>query len=273
MVRSGISIIIALFFLASCSGCLNQNKPENAAEEANKPLMSGDTTDLETSGEMLTSTNNDSAIRLEPGGKVKIPFGNQKLDNSPEIRNTVEYHYKRGLVLFQISKYEDGIKEFDTVISMDPKMGKAYINRGTAWMELKNYPEATKDFQKAISLNNSDSLAYLNLGLAYLYQGNFTGAIEANTKLISLTPTDAKAFFNRGFAYGQIKDFKNAISDFDQAIRVAPQDFEVHVARAAFRVRIGNLPGAREDLTNAKAVADEATAAKIGQMLERLGAP
>jgi tetratricopeptide (TPR) repeat protein len=231
MVRSGISIIIALFFLASCSGCLNQNKPENAAEEANKPLMSGDTSDLETSGEMLTSTNNDSAIRLEPGGKVKIPFGNQKLDNSPEIRNTVEYHYKRGLVLFQISKYEEGIKEFDTVISMDPKMGKAYINRGTAWMELKNYPEAARDFQKAINLNNSDSLAYINLGLAYLYQGNFTGAIEANTKLINITPTDPKAFFNRGFAYGQIKDFKNAISDFDQAIRINPSYHEAYFNR------------------------------------------
>jgi tetratricopeptide (TPR) repeat protein len=231
MVRSGISIIIALFFLASCSGSFNQNKPENAAEEANKPLISGDSTDLETSGEMLTSTNNDSTIRLEPGGKVKIPFGNQKLDNSPEIRNTVEYHYKRGLVLFQISKYEEGIKEFDTVISMDPKMGKAYINRGTAWMELKNYPEATKDFQKAISLNNSDSLAYINLGLAYLYQGNFTGAIEASTKLINITPTDPKAFFNRGFAYGQLKDYKNAISDFDQAIKINSSYHEAYFNR------------------------------------------
>ncbi len=220
MVRSGISIIIALFFLASCSGSFNQNKPENAAQETDKPLMSDDSTDLETNAAMLTSTNHDSVIRLEPGEKVKIPVGQQKLDNSPEIRNTVEYHYKRGLVLFQISKYEEGIKEFDTVISMDPKMGKAYINRGTAWMELKNYPEATKDFQKAIGLSDSDSTAYLNLGLAYLYQGNFTGAVEANTKLIGLSPTDAKAYFNRGFAHGQLKDYKNAISDFDQAIRI-----------------------------------------------------
>jgi Flp pilus assembly protein TadD len=64
---------------------------------------------------------------------------------------------------------------------------------------------------------------------------------------------------------------ESAIGDFDEAIRVAPQDFEVHVARATFRMRIGNLPGAREDLINAKAVADEATALKIGEMLERLG--
>jgi len=253
MIRSGISIIIAIFFMASCSGCLNQNKPENKTTETENPIMTDDdSSDLKIGGQPAPGTNNDSVIRLEPAGKVNSPFSNQKLDNSPEIRNTAEYHYKRGLVLFTISKYEDGIKEFDTVISMDPKMGKAYINRGSAWMELKKYQEAARDFQNAIGLSDSDSTAYLNLGLAYLYQGNFTGAIEANTKLIGLSPKDAKAFFNRGFAYAQIKDFRNAINDFDQAIRINPSYHEAYFNRGLAYFFSNNKTAACRDWELAK---------------------
>jgi Flp pilus assembly protein TadD len=68
-----------------------------------------------------------------------------------------------------------------------------------------------------------------------------------------------------------LKDGKSAIADFDRAIEVAPGDADVHVARATFRLRIGNLPGARADLVAARAVADPATAARIDVMLTKLG--
>lgn len=233
MIKSGISIIIALILMASFYGCLNQNNAENDATGADNMMevVENDTSAFADGNRLDSGTNNDSIAMRGKSQSLKKPFGQQKLDDSPEIRNTAEFHYKRGLVLFSISKYEEGIKEFDTVIMMDSKMGKAYINRGTALIELKKYREAAGDFEKAISLNNADSTAYLNLGLSYLYLGDFTRSIEATTKLISLSPNNEKAYFNRGFAYGQLKDFKKAISDFNQAIRINPSYHEAYFNR------------------------------------------
>ncbi len=101
--------------------------------------------------------------------------------------------------------------------------------------------------------------------------GEPKSAVADFTTAILGDPAFGRAYVGRARAKLALDDGKSAIADFDEAIAVAPQDFEVHVARAAFRVRIGNLAGARVDLTNAKAVADEATALKIGEMLERLG--
>ncbi len=65
-------------------------------------------------------------------------------------------------------------------------------------------------------------------------------------------------------------DNNGAIVDFDKAVAVSPKDFEVFVSRATFRLQIGNIAGAKADLESAKAVADEATAAKLQAMISKL---
>lgn len=245
MTKSGVLIILSIYFMASCTGCFNKQSAQN-----DKP--GADTLVENVENDSAEVKINDSSVKEKSAVKVKNPFGQQKLEDLPAIRNTAEFHYKRGLVLFKISNYEEGIKEFDTVIKMDPKMGKAYINRGSAWMELKKYREAANDFEKAISLSSFDSTAYLNLGLAYLYLGDFQAAVEANSKLIRLTPTDAKAFFNRGFAYGQMKDFKNAIADFDQAVKINPSYHEAFFNRGLAYFFSGDKTKACSDWETAK---------------------
>lgn len=255
MMRLSFSTIVFLLFLASCSGVFNQGKSETDNPATNTPVPSGveDTSKAFTTETPASGIGNDSSNQAEqPGLKVKLPVGQQKLDNSPEIRNTAEFHYKRGLVLFKISKYDEGIKEFDTVIRMDPKMGKAYINRGTALMEIKRYKEAAGDFEKAIGLSSNDSTAYLNLGLSYFYIGDFKASIEANTKLIGLTPHDPIAFYNRGISYGQLKDYKSAIGDFDQAIRLKPTYNEAYFNRGLAYYFSGNKETACQDWEMAK---------------------
>ncbi len=252
MTKSGVLIMLSIFFMASCSGCFNKQSAHNDKPGADTIVQIVENDSAEVKINETSGTINDSVIKGESTPKIKKPFGQQKLEDSPAIRNTAEFHYKRGLVLFKISNYEEGIKEFDTVIKMDPKMGKAYINRGSAWMELKKYREAANDFEKAIGLSSSDSTAYLNLGLAYLYLGDFKEAADANSKLIRLTPTDAKAFFNRGFAYGQMKAFKNAIADFDQAVKINPSYHEAFFNRGLAYFFSGDKTKACSDWETAK---------------------
>ena len=131
--------------------------------------------------------------------------------------------------------------------------------------------KAMAAFTKALEADSRNVAAAYERGQLLLVIGEPKSAVADFTTAILGDPAFGRAYVGRARAKLALKDGKSAIADFDQAITVAPRDFEVHVARAAFRIHIGNLAGAREDLTNAKAVADEATALKIGEMLERLG--
>ncbi|NCC71763.1 MAG: tetratricopeptide repeat protein [Sphingobacteriia bacterium] len=137
-------------------------------------------------------------------------------------RGTDEFHYKRGLVLYEIKNYLEGIKEFDTVIKISPNLGSAYVNRGKGFIQLEEYQKALADFQKAVAIDPSDSTAYLNLAIAHYQLNDFNGCIEANTRLLELSPNNVMGYFNRGTAYGKINDFRNAIADFNKAVQIDP---------------------------------------------------
>ena len=144
-------------------------------------------------------------------------------ERDEKFKNTVEYHYKRGLVLFKINKYEEGVREFDTAIDMDPGMSDSYLNRGKGLMELKRFEAARKDFEQAVNLDHRDTTTYLYLAMAHYNLGNFQEAVEANTEVIILAPRKAKGYYNRGIAYGLLKDYEKAIADFNQAIAINPK--------------------------------------------------
>lgn len=147
------------------------------------------------------------------------------------------------------------------------------VARGMKALEARDVVSAMAAFTEVLEADPRNVTAAYERGRLLLVIGEPGNAVADFTTAILGDPAFGRAYVGRAQAKLVLKDAESAIADFDQAIMVAPGDFEVHVARAAFRLRIGNIPGARTDLANAKAVADEATAARIGQMLDSLGAP
>lgn len=133
-----------------------------------------------------------------------------------------QIHFLKGIALFEAGKYQEGIKEFDTVLQLDSSLVNAWINRGKAYMEIKNYSRAVTDLQKATQLQPDDTTAYIYLGLTHFHLGNLKECIEANTRWIELSPRSAMAYYNRGIAYGNLKDYKRAIEDFQRALKIDP---------------------------------------------------
>ncbi len=145
------------------------------------------------------------------------------------------------------------------------------IAQGMEALAARDVVKAMEAFSAALDADPGNVTAAYERGRLLAVIGEPQNAVADFTTAILGDPAFGRAYVGRAQAKLTLKDVKSAIADFDQAIAVAPGDFEVHVARAAFRIRIGNLPGAREDLESARAVADEATAARIGEMLDRLG--
>lgn len=173
-------------------------------------------------------------------------------EGKDKFKNTVEYHYKRGLVLFKLNNYVDGVKEFDTAITMDSDRTNSYINRGKGLMELKRWDAARRDFEKAVNLNSRDTTSYQLLAMAQYQLGNYQEAVEANTELIILAPRNANGYCNRGIAYGVLKEFDKAITDFNQAIAINPKYAEAFFNRGLAYYFTGDKKAACEDWELAK---------------------
>ena len=177
-------------------------------------------------------------------------IGAKEIDE--KFKNTVEYHYKHGLVLFKLKKYEEGVREFDTAIDMDPGMSDSYLNRGRGLMELKRFEAARKDFEQAVNLDHRDTTTYLYLAMAHYNLGNYQEAVEANTEVIILAPRKAKGYYNRGIAYGLLKDYEKAIADFNQAIAINPKYAVAFYNRGLAYYFWGDKKAACEDWEMAK---------------------
>jgi len=216
------SLIYWLFSTLTIVACVNRNTDQPAGQK----LVTPDTTPQVNSTDISASTSGSNEIELPFRIESDNPGANQSGAN-PE-RGTAEFHFKRGLVLYAINNYDEGILEFDTTITIDPKLTTAYINRGKGYLHVQNYPKALADFQQAVDLDNKDTTAYLHLALAHYHLGNLQQCVEANNEYVRLAPNSATAYFNRGTAFGKLNDLPKAIRDFSSAVSISPKYAEAH---------------------------------------------
>ena len=250
--RNIFYLIILTTFLIACSQSKNKSvkkTPDDAVQVIDSSVYDNDTVILidEKIRETFEELDEpDTEIQeTRKAFKVKNPVPDS-------VRKDVEYHFKRGLVLFSINKYNDGIKEFDTVLQMEPKNSKAFTNRGKGKIELKNYESALKDMETAYSLNQRDSTTMMLLGLARYYTSDFQGALEIYNEIIGNTTSNVKAFYNRGLAYGRLKQYDKAISDFNKAIELEPEYQQAYFNRGLAKYFSGNKEAACADWQIAK---------------------
>ncbi|MBE0640334.1 MAG: tetratricopeptide repeat protein [Bacteroidales bacterium] len=221
--RKLIYLLMIVVLLASCTG--NRDKGSQN-QEGQLPIGVQDT-ELEMSKEGH-SGDLYSPDSTGPQFQSEESFSEVDLADYNRYHGTAEFHYKRGLVLYRIKNFKEGILEFDTVINLAPQMTSAYINRGKGRLEIKDYQNAVLDFEKATEIDKMDSTAYLHLGLAHYHLNNMQSCIEANNELLKLSPKNIAGYFNRGTAYGQLKDYPKAIADFSKAIQIDPNYTEAH---------------------------------------------
>lgn len=141
-------------------------------------------------------------------------------------RGTAEYHFRRGLLMYNFNRHEEGIREFDTVISLMPTNIVAYINRGKGYLRSEEFQKARDDFQFAVDQNPNDTIALLNLALAHYYLDDLEKSVEVNSRLLELDPNNALGHFNRGIAFGRLNKYNNAVHDFLRATEINPNYHE-----------------------------------------------
>lgn len=118
--------------------------------------------------------------------------------------------------------YAGAIRDFDSMIALNPNCPTIYNNRGNSKMNLKDLAGAVADYSHAISLAPEFAEAYNNRGLAQYKQGHSDRALADYGRAVKLRPDFAPAYANRAIA--EMKMFRDNDSrrDYLKAIELNP---------------------------------------------------
>jgi len=98
-------------------------------------------------------------------------------------------YINRGVMQMRQRLFDAARSDFDTAISIDPKLGEGWVNRGAVYIALKRYQDGLADINKGLDL----------------------GVVEPE-----------KAYYNRALAYEGMDDAKSAYLDYQQAVTLKP---------------------------------------------------
>ena len=136
--------------------------------------------------------------------------------------NKARPHHNLGIAYFNAGRPELAIKEFQTVLTLDPGSNGALNNLGIIWAKLGQYEKAIKAFKDSIASKSFNTDAFNNLGTIYNSQGRFEEAISYLKESLSMEPNNALAYANLGYALIKLNSLDEGCYYLKLAIKLDP---------------------------------------------------
>jgi tetratricopeptide (TPR) repeat protein len=106
-----------------------------------------------------------------------------------DTRDRAGTYINRGVMRMRTRAFSAAHTDFDTAISIAPKIGEGWVNRGAVFIAEKRYQEGLSDINKGLDLGVNEP---------------------------------EKAYYNRALAYEGLDDAKSAYLDYQQAVTLKP---------------------------------------------------
>ncbi|HCL01442.1 MAG TPA: hypothetical protein DHW61_03355 [Lachnoclostridium phytofermentans] len=168
-----------------------------------------------------------------------------------------EFYLDYGFTLIKLSRYEDAIKEFESII-MDKEIAivkqnnkKAYRGIGIANLYAQSYEEAIRNFDLALGISeekdlNTDILYYK--GNALERSGNLEEASKIYTEILETGKDDAAIYNARANINRILGNYEESIKDYDKAIEISKGDFDLYFGKYAALKELSRTSEAEEVL-------------------------
>ena len=133
--------------------------------------------------------------------------------DDPKLYNAMGLAYMGKGLLKEAESY------FEKALKLNPDYSEARNNLGVVLYQMRRYDEAIREFERVLSdvLYKTPQQAYLNLGLVYFAKGEMRRALFYFKKAISIDPNFALAYANLGFTYFELKSYDEAEENLEQA--------------------------------------------------------
>jgi tetratricopeptide (TPR) repeat protein len=141
-------------------------------------------------------------------------------------------YLNRGLSYRNLRKYELAIKDFETILVLNPNLAsqtwaEIYSTLGALHQENSDLPRALENINKALTIDSSNPKIYINRANTYILLSNIDRALEDFNKSIELMPTSL-AYYGRAKLFQQKQNFERAVTDYSNAIDMSPSFAEAY---------------------------------------------
>ncbi len=89
------------------------------------------------------------------------------LNNSPEEFDIADVEFSLGICYMELNQFEDAIKTFKKVVSIDEKDLFSHIKLSEIYRRIKKYDESIIECKNVLKKKNDFAMAYCEMGLSY----------------------------------------------------------------------------------------------------------
>src|SRR5207244_8334356 len=134
-----------------------------------------------------------------------------------------DLHFQLGVVYEKQAKFDDAVRQFREVITLDPKHAEAYNYVGYMSAERgQNLDEAIQLISKAISLEPENGYFIDSLGWAYYQQGKYPDALRELRRAVERAKEDPVILEHLGDAYVKNGLDSDAVAVWEKALKLDP---------------------------------------------------
>lgn len=168
----------------------------------------------------------------------------QVIESAPD---SGEAFLLRAVILYNLRKYEESLKDSDMAVTLLPASAKALSHRGLVKSKLGDLDGGIRDCDKAIEMEPNNVDALKSRAMAKHNKGDIAEALKDYDHALKLDPSDAATYCNRGNAKRAVQDYEGALKDYTRAIELSPDDSTAFLNRGLLKHEKNDLSGAQED--------------------------
>jgi predicted O-linked N-acetylglucosamine transferase (SPINDLY family) len=158
-----------------------------------------------------------------------------------------EVESERGATLMALHRFEEALAALDRAIAMKPGYAGALANRGRALKELKRPDDALASYDLALRFHPRFPLALTGRGVVLAELGRFAEAMACHNQALALNPKDTQALNNRGLAWMALDHPDEALKDFAQGLAIHPKLTPLRFNHATALAALGRMPEAHDE--------------------------
>jgi len=140
---------------------------------------------------------------------------------------------RRGNAFMSLNRYDDAIRDFSSLIELNPKVAGYFDNRQWALRAVQRYEDALKDANSAVRIAPNHAFTFRSRGLLLDEMGRSNEAIVDLSQGLALSPSDAGLFIERGKILAKLGREKDARLDFERALEIEPANEDARVGLAS----------------------------------------
>jgi tetratricopeptide (TPR) repeat protein len=140
----------------------------------------------------------------------------------------VEAHNNLGILLDDLKRYDESVKEYKEALGINPDYAEAHNNLGVLLSDLKRYEEAEKEYKEALRINPDYAEAHNNLGLLLKELKRYSEAEKEYKEALRINPNLAQAHYNLGILLYELKRYPEAEKEYKEALRINPDYAKAH---------------------------------------------